>query len=174
MFQFTCPSRSTTYPLIYFGGSNPRFNSRAPRGARRNLHNLIVIDVRFQFTCPSRSTTNQYSISMTHYEVSIHVPLAEHDGSRRQGLLRRCSFNSRAPRGARLPPASASLPPCMFQFTCPSRSTTRSMSMCESPRKVSIHVPLAEHDSARPASRGRWCGFQFTCPSRSTTRVTCG
>ena len=56
--------------------------------------------------------------------VSIHVPLAEHD----QIVLLACpgklSFNSRAPRGARL-----------YSL----------LSMMQSV-PVSIHVPLAEHD----------------------------
>ena len=33
-----------------------------------------------------------------------------------------------------------------FQFTCPSRSTTKDYVYCDTDSIVSIHVPLAEHD----------------------------
>ena len=56
--------------------------------------------------------------------VSIHVPLAEHDAKPRPTFTGSSGFNSRAPRGAR------PLPP---ETLCPSHT-------------VSIHVPLAEHD----------------------------
>ena len=103
--------------------------------------------------------------------VSIHVPLAEHDTSFRSS----CSS------------------PNEFQFTCPSRSTTRQVKSAFSSAEVSIHVPLAEHDSRaryqtpvtalfnsrapRGARRIFMVGsdtssvFQFTCPSRSTTAL---
>ena len=56
--------------------------------------------------------------------VSIHVPLAEHDDSRALISVRRSSFNSRAPRGAR-------------------RNVVKEFGEVN---LVSIHVPLAEHD----------------------------
>ena len=79
--------------------------------------------------------------------VSIHVPLAEHDcfgramsdekssfnsraprGARPEEETAKVgvklSFNSRAPRGARPLSAMSSAFARMFQFTCPSRSTT--------------------------------------------------
>ena len=56
-----------------------RFNSRAPRGARR-----LIEDPR-----------NVVGL------VSIHVPLAEHDLRTGNARARRLRFNSRAPRGAR-------------------------------------------------------------------------
>jgi len=40
----------------------------------------------------------------------------------------------------------------LFQFTCPSRSTTALLRAVTSPRDVSIHVPLAEHDFMRVSS----------------------
>ena len=100
-FQFTCPSRSTTHvlglnflqlsvsihvPLAEHDRRTSRafrrprrFNSRAPRGARRAMNTRRGNRIRFQFTCPSRSTT----------------------GSPLCGLFRKLCFNSRAPRGAR-------------------------------------------------------------------------
>ena len=66
------------------------------------------------------------------------------------------SFNSRAPRGARRLYSVTPIQAFLFQFTCPSRSTTDGRSNDRVMHSVSIHVPLAEHE--------------FTCPSRSTTR----
>ena len=60
-------------------------------------------------------------------EVSIHVPLAEHDGARPDIAL--SWYRAKA-----------------FQFTCPSRSTTKGAKIDHAHHKVSIHVPLAEHD----------------------------
>ena len=105
------------------GIASSRFNSRAPRGARRRRLSSSGQAMTFQFTCPSRSTTMSGSVSDLVKFVSIHVPLAEHDGSyesalpvvqvsihvplaehdpcRRSPGSQSSSFNSRAPRGAR-------------------------------------------------------------------------
>ena len=166
-FQFTCPSRSTTcfrHLIDPGGGFNSRaprgarlhcctvgpghscFNSRAPRGARRETAGLPSAHLSFQFTCPSRSTTLALGSGAVCDDVSIHVPLAEHDRKILKSFSGRLvsihvplaehdirgiiyanqiqSFNSRAPRGAR-PGVNRSFPPTLkFQFTCPSRSTT--------------------------------------------------
>ena len=170
------------------------FNSRAPRGARRKREVQYGTATQFQFTCPSRSTTNPTLIADRITVVSIHVPLAEHDGlkladnhlgqvsihvplaehdmSAHVNAWSRPCFNSRAPRGARL------------------LLRGRRDGLAE----VSIHVPLAEHDErafdmpeerdgfnsraprgARPdqsSVASMFFGFQFTCPSRSTTSQT--
>ena len=101
-------------------------------------------------------------------------------------------FNSRAPRGARRIHFRSSFPALGFQFTCPSRSTTEALGQSRVSLKVSIHVPLAEHDlepllkhctnivsihvplaehDSGHASTKEPKRFQFTCPSRSTTRL---
>ena len=104
-------------------------------------------DAAFQFTCPSRSTTTEPSRRCPTCQVSIHVPLAEHDNPRLPEATAGCRFNSRAPRGARPDSGRCSAPSLQFQFTCPSRSTT-----------VIVYQLFAQAE------------FQFTCPSRSTTR----
>ena len=82
-------------------------------------------------------------------EVSIHVPLAEHDLNPMCRLPQSCRFNSRAPRGARLASISGTVVMLEFQFTCPSRSTTAHAVAESMLTGVSIHVPLAEHDEQR-------------------------
>ena len=79
--------------------------------------------------------------------VSIHVPLAEHDVVAIWHHKEREGFNSRAPRGARPTQTRISGLKLSFQFTCPSRSTTVSQPATIVLMRVSIHVPLAEHDS---------------------------
>ena len=55
-------------------------------------------------------------------------------------------FNSRAPRGARHKITYHGYTISRFQFTCPSRSTTDLAAALLLLCRVSIHVPLAEHD----------------------------
>ena len=173
MFQFTCPSRSTTGAI----GSPPRpsasFNSRAPRGARPAFNpsgkvtaefqftcpsrsTTIVPGFRgdgfqFQFTCPSRSTTGLKRQSLQYHFVSIHVPLAEHDAAVGKGVPDFAGFNSRAPRGARPLVTVDILGGAAFQFTCPSRSTT---DLCRVPQQVAACFNSRAPRGARPpASR---------------------
>jgi len=169
VFQFTCPSRSTTAGRRCRDDDLPRFNSRAPRGARLDQSNKLNQQIQFQFTCPSRSTTSFGAVSMMTMSVSIHVPLAEHDTYRDLLETDTSSFNSRAPRGARLPP--------FFRYNTPGRFNSRAPRGAR-PQKIpyngmsSTSFNSRAPRGARPqtASQSRWCNeFQFTCPSRSTT-----
>ena len=126
----------------------------------------------FQFTCPSRSTTDALPASASWLEVSIHVPLAEHDSNAGWLMFSQSSFNSRAPRGARPQGTRRDPLSLLFQFTCPSRSTTKARTAFTTPQRVSIHVPLAEHDKPFYIEAREDIKFQFTCPSRSTTCPT--
>ena len=78
-FQFTRSSRSATASPRTGRRFRPRFNSRAPRGARREKN--------FRPWIPDF--------------VSIHALLAERDHVRAAVADERHCFNSRAPRGAR-------------------------------------------------------------------------
>ena len=78
------------------------------------------------------------------------MPLAEHDHFWLEPGKLSSRFNSRAPRGAR-----------------------HQAAIIDQLQRVSIHVPLAEHDLTNSAPRLRRTSFQFTCPSRSTTRLGC-
>ena len=127
-------------------GSDNRFNSRAPRGARRGVIYNIKLPGSFNSRAPRGARPVKNGIFMWLSMVSIHVPLAEHDGVRLPLAPACYRFNSRAPRGARLRVRDYTDRLAQFQFTCPSRSTTPSPAVC--------------------SQRYR---FQFTCPSRSTT-----
>jgi len=122
-FQFTCPSRSTTSSIIRFDVSVSSFNSRAPRGARPLYIARFLSLSAFQFTCPSRSTTKLSLLFPVWIQFQFTCP------SRSTTVLAvvRKEFQQ-------------------FQFTCPSRSTTSLIAVTNSGTMVSIHVPLAEHD----------------------------
>ena len=79
-------------------------------------------------------------------EVSIHVPLAEHDTITLE--------------------ASS---PSLVSIHVPLAEHDASRLRRGRPLEVSIHVPLAEHDAAIRQARISPSMFQFTCPSRSTT-----
>ena len=121
-FQFTCPSRSTTLDFTglshFFGVSIhvPLAEHDAPRRAH-NLPTLVSIHVPLaEHDCGGCQPLEPVS-------VSIHVPLAEHDKTSCPARPSSTSFNSRAPRGAR--------------HCAPLTLVVRVY--------VSIHVPLAEH-----------------------------
>ena len=151
-FQFTCPSRSTTYGQIsldnedivsihvplaehdrrsrLLAGRISCFNSRAPRGARRTRSPRFTSCSAFQFTCPSRSTTGNC-----------------------RAKRRNTGFQFTCPSRSTTAVAAAWKAAFKFQFTCPSRSTTSTFGAVTFTACVSIHVPLAEHDSPPPPGR---------------------
>ena len=169
LFQFTCPSRSTTTLSTSCVMQASRFQFTCPSRSTTAEYDIVLAASAFQFTCPSRSTTacghaptspvrvsihvplaehdEDASTTLNAFDVSIHVPLAEHDGRERPVGRRLHRFNSRAPRGAR--PSTMTAAACLsaFQFTCPSRSTTLAANAHDHFLAVSIHVPLAEHDA---------------------------
>ena len=150
-FQFTCPSRSTTTASTATPCASP-----------------------FQFTCPSRSTTSLFNTVVETTNVSIHVPLAEHDGawqapdSRLRGFNSRAprgarpvtrlravatsSFNSRAPRGARLRTHAGLTASAGFNSRAPRGARPDFATVTDGDYSVSIHVPLAEHDRSASAA----------------------
>ena len=79
-FQSTCPLRGTTPAsgVCKLGASD--FNPRAPCGARRYICGNSQPVSKFQSTCPLRGTTRLTLPWFRGYNISIHVPLAGHDG----------------------------------------------------------------------------------------------
>ena len=161
-FQFTCPSRSTT--------CSPALNGQE-----------MTVSIHVPLAEHDVSPRTAHRLCY----VSIHVPLAEHDPKCAKPLRQPGSFNSRAPRGARpvvltlildlysfnsraprgarpesfIPVEQAAL----FQFTCPSRSTTyKSRGACVK-LIVSIHVPLAEHDIST-GGKSTWADVSIHVP----------
>ena len=168
-------ARPASPELLYASAS---FNSRAPRGARPSGTARDIPISRFQFTCPSRSTTftpkirridNQVSIHVPLAEhdvrqaalgvdgvVSIHVPLAEHDCKYCRRGRHGLSFNSRAPRGARHGSAGTSTCACRFNSRAPRGARHWLLSNGRVPQCFNSRAPRG----ARPA------GLPPPCASR--------
>ena len=123
-FNSRAPRGARPPVLIPQSQKSMSFNSRAPRGARRRQRRPSGRDRRFNSRAPRGARQLLTILHKRNTQVSIHVPLAEHD-------LFCCSKTRRFRR---------------FQFTCPSRSTTFRFCNHEEASIVSIHVPLAEHD----------------------------
>ena len=170
-FQSTCPLRGTTrYPCCTLSNRGILFQSTCPLRGTTYRKNGIDGWILFQSTCPLRGTT---------------VPLEP------CGCLS-AYFNPRAPCGARLvhqrctcqvlahfnPRAPCGARPCrgriayafgIFQSTCPLRGTTKKRKHNARKNAISIHVPLAGHDTITFASGTSARIFQSTCPLRGTT-----
>ena len=101
---------------------------------------------KFQSTCASRSTTRLRHGCRAYVGVSIHVPLAEHDRDIAKFIYDRdVSIHVPLAEHDHAAHCGKSIR-VKFQFTCPSRSTTKTAESAAAPLIVSIHVPLAEHD----------------------------
>ena len=100
------------------------FNSRAPRGARRDVCTVSWPFNEFQFTCPSRSTTNSSCLASFALLFQFTCPSRS---TTYRCLLEVCSllwFQFTCP--SRSTTSDFPVPAAIleFQFTCPSRSTT--------------------------------------------------
>ena len=147
------------------------FNPHAPCGARpcqaRLLARLWIISIHmplaghdgeaichpyvnflFQSTCPLRGTTKVELGYPTAEDISIHMPLAGHDGLNTAANSAAIDFNPHAPCGARPWRPYTSAIPETFQSTCPLRGTTLEWWADHHwERDISIHMPLAGHDT---------------------------
>ena len=150
------------------------FQSTCPlRGTTQIPFSLIAIIV-FQSTCPLRGTT---------LTAAMLQKYSKYD------------FNPRAPCGARHDFLHFIRQNRKFQSTCPLRGTTEEIKISCCGIRISIHVPLAGHDTKSGSDHGKFlnfnprapCGarylvpiqhishqiFQSTCPLRGTTKMVC-
>ena len=102
--------------------------------AEHDHQSLVSLDktYRFQFTCPSRSTTHVKHYWSDPEKFQFTCPSRSTTAGHAPAFIRK-----------------------RFQFTCPSRSTTRMLNILAQEPGVSIHVPLAEHDTRAGTSRPR-------------------
>ena len=149
----------------------PRFNPRAPCGARPAAIQYPGNRIRFQFTRPVRGATSAAPYDHLPLCVSIHAPHAGRDllspavvnghrsfnprapcGARRLQCtvpIIRVRFNPRAPCGARHFSAPRRTWLREFQSTRPMRGATCPPECFRLRRSVSIHAPHAGRDSRR-------------------------
>jgi len=153
-FQSTRPARGATVPLGLLPQVEPRFNPRAPRGARQRGRQVVRVWPKFQSTRPARGATKAVCRGRGRNEVSIHAPRAGRDQVFLPVQVPSGGFNPRAPRGARRlfkPDATGSL---SFQSTRPARGATCRRLRPKAPTAVSIHAPRAGRDLRTPPAEG--------------------
>ena len=122
-----------------------RFNSRAPRGARRRGVSYSLSQKRFQFTRSSRSATQRARV-----ETDIAA-----------------GFNSRAPRGARPGGWSSVTGLPSFQFTRSSRSATCcAAASSANPNSFNSRAPRGARPSLLPDDPSAGC-FNSRAPRRA-------
>ena len=115
--------RYTSYTAMHF-------NPRAPCGARRQTCWGSPSRCYFNPRAPCGARRSITACSNSGGSISIHVPLAGHDGAQHLHQLRRNGFQS----------------------TCPLRGTTNTEKTRTRFCRISIHVPLAGHDDAALAA----------------------
>ena len=147
VFQSTCPARGTTSSDKPPWVPTAHFNPRAPRGARRLIAYLQIIERAFQSTCPARGTTSSFCAILPCLRfqstcpargttlpgkmpyvariISIHVPREGHDGRPHLYHLRTGIFQSTCPARGTTVVFCRTLEIVQFQSTCPARGTTR-------------------------------------------------
>ena len=125
-----------------------RFNSRAPRGARRLGQHKAEHD-KVSIHAPRVGRDASYVARSLEFIVSIHAPRVGRDGGRDVGNNLPVCFNSRAPRGARLKTLKAPAPATVFQFTRPAWGATLGHRVVVGAFAVSIHAPRVGRDGRR-------------------------
>ena len=131
--------------------------------ARGGLPELI--DIVVSIHVPLAEHDRNTAFRQMKQPVSIHVPLAEHDvGGGKKMNSARASFNSRAPRGARLSMYAFMLFSKSFNSRAPRGARQVRYGGSYFCARVSIHVPLAEHDLADGEEETREMSFNSRAP----------
>ena len=123
------------------------FNSRTPRGVRLHLLLTDRLNNKFQLTHPTRSATRTNKNNCRQHHISTHAPHAECDVYARYNDFDMFHFNSRTPRGVRLPTPSDWSSIITFQLTHPTRSATSNSFSGDVTIYISTHAPHAECDT---------------------------
>mgnify|MGYP004684017509 CR=1 FL=1 len=187
------PREGHDRPYVHIISLINDFNPRAPRGARRRPRRRVLHEVEISIHVPREGHDCTPLRQARRVRISIHVPREGHDycspliSSAMYAFQSTCpargttavikikrrnkhDFNPRAPRGARLSPASlcnqcftyfnpraprgARRDSCFinvagfaFQSTCPARGTTAARRLWLWRGAISIHVPREGHDA---------------------------
>ena len=142
----------------------------APRAGRDNIDcSKYYAQVLFQSTRPARGAT-WYSRRASTTSCSFN-PRAPR-GARLRGralLHERGRFNPRAPRGARHPGDRDLFCLSVFQSTRPARGATSADEHSQRLEQVSIHAPRAGRDASGTYTQSENVVFQSTRPARGAT-----
>ena len=124
MFQSTRPARGATSPWDPMP-SRAAVSIHAPRAGRdKHLFRDGRGRITFQSTRPARGATALRVEEQLEEEVSIHAPRAGRDLPSFFLWRVGCSFNPRAPRGARRVRSHRRIRAILFQSTRPARGAT--------------------------------------------------
>ena len=123
----------------------PRFNPRAPRGARRGTASSSNSTTGFNPRAP-RGARQAGRRPGRAARVSIHAPRVGRDRASMRGWFRCHSFNPRAPRGARPRSSAWAAGSLRFQSTRPAWGATAAVSARSAGAGVSIHAPRGGRD----------------------------
>ena len=147
------------------------FNPRAPCGARLSVPMLFSSPACFNPRAPCGARRAVLDMRRTVEAVSIHAPHAGRDYLSWKRFPVRSSFNPRAPCGARRHHSALASSVTVFQSTRPMRGATwyGSASLCSF--QVSIHAPHAGRDSSRGVTDSVLPEFQSTRPMRGATQI---
>ena len=129
------------------------FNPRTPCGVRPEILQPCIRNGEFQSTHPLRGATPFGYIAVTHFEISIHAPLAGcdcHDAVRSHF---RPDFNPRTPCGVRRIGVTSLFTGVLFQSTHPLRGATSS--------QVQVGHKTSQFQSTHPL-RGATSRIWFT------------
>ena len=126
------------------------FNSRTPRGVRRDGRRGYLLRRRVSIHAPREGCDMLTSVTIDSYT----------------------SFNSRTPRGVRLMSDRRKPVRQEFQFTHPARGATRAGPDADGCGGVSIHAPREGCDGYSPSAKRETLSFQFTHPARGATPCT--
>ena len=141
--------------------------------AEHDVLSLIMVDRVFMVSIhvPLAEHDSPVISMFIKFVVSIHVPLAEHDGLS-QAYRPVEKFQFTCPSRSTTREAEPAVGGVEFQFTCPSRSTTEvRLGLALFPQSFNSRAPRGARPSKMIVDTSGY-EFQFTCPSRSTTSAT--
>ena len=125
----------------------PRFNPRAPCGARPVGAGEPLRQMEFQSTRPVRGATARCPVDSFPQRVSIHAPRAGRDHRRAAAVADIRGFNPRAPCGARRPQERFSAPTHRVSIHAPRAGRDTESAAYIKAMDVSIHAPRAGRDA---------------------------
>ena len=145
------------------------FYPRTPCGVRLESLYTSGATIIFLSTYPVRGTTYLLGNKIYIGAISIHVPRAGYDPSRKTGAARQRNFYPRTPCGVRRSGQSCRVSWCSISIHVPRAGYDAAERYVPPSESISIHVPRAGYDMNTTSSSARPRTFLSTYPVRGTT-----
>jgi len=170
LFQFTRPAWGATVSQGAACALICRFNSRAPRGARRHHLGDLAAHFRFNSRAPrgARPSPPLYPLAAPAFQFTRPAWGAT---GHRLTMHHVACFNSRAPRGARPRRGLSGVLPRKFQFTRPAWGATGEIAEMVAGWAFQFTRPAWGATSGRMPRPAKRKEFQFTRPAWGATAV---